>query len=83
MWKDIILPQVIRNILPAMLNECIDLLKETALIGTIGGMDIMRTSQTLAAERFEYFMPLCIAGMYYYFLVLFIEFIAKKIERKI
>ena len=82
MWKDIILPQVIRNILPAMINEIIALLKETALIGTISGMDIMRTAQSLGAEQFSYFMPLIIAGSYYYILVLCIEYAGKKIERK-
>ena len=82
MWKDIILPQVFRNIFPAMINEIISLLKETALISTIGGMDIMRRSQALAAEHFTYFMPLCIAGAYYYVLVLLIEYIGEKIEKR-
>jgi polar amino acid transport system permease protein len=81
-WKDLILPQVIRNILPAMTGEVVALLKETALISTIGGMDIMRTAQTLAAEQFTYFMPLCIAGAYYYGLVLCIEYVGKKIESR-
>lgn len=81
MWKDIILPQVTKNILPAMVGEVIALLKETALIATIGGMDIMRMAQMLAAEQFTYFMPLCIAGVYYYGLVLLIEFAGKKIEQ--
>ncbi len=78
MWKDIILPQVIRNILPSMVSEVITLLKETALISTIGGMDIMRRSQAVAAEQFTYFLPLCIAGLYYYSLVLLIEYIGNK-----
>ncbi|NQY42673.1 MAG: amino acid ABC transporter permease [Legionellales bacterium] len=82
MWKDIILPQVFRNVFPAMVNEIISLLKETALISTIGGMDIMRTSQTLAAQQFSYFIPLCIAGGYYYGLVLFVEYLGRKIERR-
>ena len=82
MWKDIILPQVIKNILPSLVSEVIALLKETALISTIGGMDIMRRSQAVAAEQFTYFMPLCLAGAYYYMLVLLIEFIGKKIEQK-
>ncbi|MDR2723864.1 MAG: amino acid ABC transporter permease [Holosporaceae bacterium] len=82
MWKDIIMPQVIANIYPAMINEIIALLKETALIVTIGGMDIMRRSQIIAAERYEYFAPLCIAGAYYYLLVVLIEFIGKKIENR-
>ncbi len=64
-----------------MIGEVIALLKETALIATIGGMDIMRTAQTVAAEQFTYFTPLCIAGAYYYLLVLLIEFIGKKIEQ--
>ncbi|MDR3031373.1 MAG: amino acid ABC transporter permease [Holosporales bacterium] len=81
MWKDIILPQVIRNVFPAMVNEIVSLLKETAIISTIGGLDIMRASQMVAAQQYEYFMPLCIAGGYYYSLVLFIEYIGRKIEK--
>ena len=80
MWKDIILPQVLRNILPAMINEVVSLLKETALISTIGGVDIMCASQNVAAQNYDFFMPLCIAGLYYYILVLIIEFCGKKLE---
>lgn len=80
MWKDIILPQVIKAIFPALVNEMIALLKETALISTIGGMDLMRKAQSIAAEQFTYFLPLCIAGCYYYALVLIIEYLGKKIE---
>jgi polar amino acid transport system permease protein len=82
LWKDIILPQVIKNILPALINEMIALLKETALISTIGGMDLMRRAQSIAAEQFSYFLPLCIAGCYYYGLVLLIEQLGRKIEKK-
>ncbi|MDR0740543.1 MAG: amino acid ABC transporter permease [Puniceicoccales bacterium] len=82
MWKDIILPQVITNIFPAMVNEVIALLKETVLIAMIGGLDIMRRSQTIAAEQYEYFQPLCMAGIYYYGLVRLIESIGKKIEQR-
>ena len=81
-WKDIILPQVFKNIFPAIVNEVIALLKETALISTIGGMDLMRNAESLAAEQFTYFMPLCIAGGYYYGLVLLIETIGKYIEKR-
>ncbi|AMW35421.1 amino acid ABC transporter permease [Haematospirillum jordaniae] len=82
MWKDIILPQVLRNVFPAMVNEVIALLKETALIGTISGLDIMRMAQILGAERFTYFLPLCIAGAYYYLLVLLIEHFGRKVEKR-
>ncbi|RAP36321.1 glutamine ABC transporter permease [Legionella quinlivanii] len=82
LWKDIVLPQVLRNSLPAMINEVIALLKETALISTIGGMDLMRSSQTVAAEQFTYFLPLCIAGAYYYCLVLLIELVGRFLEKR-
>ncbi|MBA4749539.1 MAG: amino acid ABC transporter permease [Alphaproteobacteria bacterium] len=82
LWKDIILPQVIQAILPSLTNEAIALLKETALISTIGGMDIMRRAQAVAAEKFTYFMPLCLAAVYYYGLVLLIEYIGKQIEKR-
>jgi polar amino acid transport system permease protein len=81
MWKDIILPQVIRNIFPSLINEIIALLKETSLIGTISGVDIMRLAQILGAEQFTYFAPLCIAAAYYYMLVLVIEYVGKYMEK--
>ncbi len=82
LWKDIVLPQVVKNIFPAFINEMIALLKETALIATIGGMDLMRRAQSVAAEQFTYFVPLCIAGCFYYGMVLLIEFLGKKIEQR-
>lgn len=82
LWKDIILPQVVKNILPAYINEMIALLKETALIATIGGMDLMRRAQSVAAEQFTYFVPLCIAAAYYYALVVLIQYLGKKLEQK-
>jgi polar amino acid transport system permease protein len=82
MWKDIIFPQVLANIFPAMVNEIIALLKETALIGTIGGLDIMRASHAVAAQLYTYFGPLCVAGLYYYGLVLLIERVGRAAEKR-
>jgi polar amino acid transport system permease protein len=82
MWRDIILPQVFKSVLPAMISETIALLKETALISTLGGMDLMRRAQSVAAEQFTYFIPICTAGAYYYLLILLIEYIGKKLEER-
>jgi polar amino acid transport system permease protein len=81
-WKDIILPQVVANVLPALVNEIIALLKETSIISVIGGTDIMRRAQITAAENFEYFTPLCIAGFCYYVLVVLIESVGKQIAKR-
>lgn len=82
MWKDIIFPQAIRTMLPSLINELISLVKETALISTLGEKDIMRRAQLVAAEHYTYIAPLCIAAFCYYFLTLLLEQLAKKYERK-
>ncbi len=82
MMKDIILPQAMKNILPALMNEFITLTKESAIVSVIGVFDIMRRSQIVAAEKFKYFEPLLIAGIIYYLLVMVLTLIGKMVERR-
>jgi His/Glu/Gln/Arg/opine family amino acid ABC transporter permease subunit len=81
--KDIILPQALRNILPSLVNESIDLLKESALISVIGGADILRRANTVASEKYIYFEPLLVAGALYYVLVMALAGLAKILEKKL
>ncbi len=83
MMKDIIFPQAIKNILPALVNEVINLLKETAIISIIGGADLMARAQIVVAEKYSYFIPLFIASIYYYILVEILSYFAKILERKL
>jgi polar amino acid transport system permease protein len=82
-WKDIILPQVIRNIFPALVNELITLLKDTSIIATLGGLEITRKAQILAAEQYNYLLPLCMAAIYYLILVKLLEVASWFIEKKV
>jgi polar amino acid transport system substrate-binding protein len=81
--KDIILPQAIRNILPSLVNESIDLLKESALISVIGGADILKRAQFVAADKYLYFEPYIIAGLLYYILVMILTTGARLLEKKL
>ena len=81
--RDIILPQAIRKILPSLVNESIDLLKESALISVIGGVDILRRATIVANEKYIYFEPLLIAGAIYYSMVMILASGAKLLERKL
>jgi polar amino acid transport system permease protein len=83
LYKDIIIPQAIRNILPALINELINLVKESAIISIIGGNDIMYRAQMVAAETYRYFMPMLIAAIYYYIMVMLLTYLAKILERKL
>lgn len=81
--KDIILPQAIRKILPSLINELINLIKESALISIIGGMDLMRRAQIVSAETYSYFAPMIIAALTYYSLVMVVSFIARILEKRL
>ncbi len=81
--KDIILPQAIRNTLPSLVNEVIDLLKESALISIIGEADLLRRANIVAAEKYLYLEPLLIAGSCYYILVLGLASLAKLLENRL
>lgn len=81
--KDIILPQAIRNILPSLVNESIDLLKESALISTIGGLDIFKRADTVANTQYLFFEALVVAGVLYYLLVMILTSAARILEKKL
>ncbi|MGZ4123901.1 MAG: amino acid ABC transporter permease [Tumebacillaceae bacterium] len=81
MW-DIILPQALKNILPALVNESIALLKDSALVSVIGVMDVLRRANVVSAEKYIYFEPLLVAGLIYYVLIISLTFVARRVERR-
>jgi His/Glu/Gln/Arg/opine family amino acid ABC transporter permease subunit len=81
--RDIIFPQALRNVLPALVNEMIDLLKESALVSMIGEADLLRRANMVASEHYLYLEPLLIAGICYYFLVMLLSLCAKFMENKL
>jgi His/Glu/Gln/Arg/opine family amino acid ABC transporter permease subunit len=82
MW-DVILPQALRNILPALVNETIALLKDSSLVSTIGVVEILRASQIVGANKYIYFEPLIVAGVIYYILVMALTFVAGTLEKRL
>lgn len=82
MMKDIILPQAIKNILPALMNEFITLTKESAIVSTIGFLDIMRRAQVVGANTYRYFEPFLVAGLIYYLLVMGLTLLGGLVERR-
>jgi His/Glu/Gln/Arg/opine family amino acid ABC transporter permease subunit len=80
MMRDIILPQALKNILPALMNEFITLTKESAVVTVIGAMDIMRRAYIVGGEKYAYFEPLLFAGLIYYILVIILTLLGKAVE---
>jgi polar amino acid transport system permease protein len=83
MMKDIIMPQAIRNILPALINELINMLKESAIISFLGEYDLMKRAQIVAIEQYTYFFPMITAACCYYIMVTLLTYLATILERKI
>ena len=81
--KDIILPQALKNILPALVNETVNLLKESALVSTIGEMDLLRRADIVAAEKYLKLEPLLFVAVVYYILVMTISFFADRLETRL
>lgn len=80
--RDIILPQAIKNILPALVNEVINLLKESSLISVLGEADLLRRANIVSAEKYIYFEPLILAGVFYYLMVMVLAWFANLLEKR-
>jgi polar amino acid transport system permease protein len=76
----IVLPQAIRNILPALGNDFIAMLKESSLVSIVGVRDITRAGQTFAAATFTFFQAYNIVAITYLVLTLSLSMLVKGIE---
>lgn len=65
----IILPQALKNVFPALCNEFIVLIKETAIVGYVGLMDIQKAGDFIKSATFSAFMPLIATAVIYYVIV--------------
>ena len=77
----IILPQALKNIFPALLNEVISLLKETSISGYIGLMDLTKGGDIIRSNTYEAFLPLIAVALIYLALVMLLSHGVNKLER--
>ena len=80
--KEVVLPQAIKNILPALANEFIILFKETSVVGLIGIFDLTMQSKSLQAVLFTP-EPILFAGAVYYASVKFFSLLARLLEKRL
>ncbi len=76
----IILPQLIKQVLPAVTNEIITLVKDTSLAFAIAVAEMFTIAKQLAAAQAT-IVPLMIAGLYYYVFNLIVSFVMERIEK--
>ncbi len=79
--RHIIIPQAIKNCLPPLFNEFITLVKETAIVGYVGIMDLGKIPGLVQSRTFDYLFPLIIAAILYLIIVMILTKILHVIEK--
>ena len=81
--QKIILPQAIKNVLPALVNEMITLLKETSICGYIGLNDLTRGGDIIRGNTFDALPPLIAVAAIYLVIVMFFTWLMGRLERRL
>lgn len=79
----IVMPQAFKNVLPALGNEFIGLLKETSVAGYIAIQDLTKGADIIRSRTYSAFMPLIAAALIYLVLVMVFSFFVQKLERRL
>jgi len=82
MWY-VIMPQAFKNVLPALVNEFIVLLKETSICGYIGLMDLTRGGDIIRSRTYEAFLPLIAVAIIYLVIVMLLTAFVNRLERRL
>ena len=78
----IILPQVVKRILPSITNEVITLVKDTSMAFTVGYQEMFTIGKTISNSESS-FMPFLIAGVFYFLFNGIVDFVMTRLERKL
>ena len=79
----IIVPQAFKNVLPALANEFIVLVKETSISGYVGIMDLTRGGDVIRSRTFSAFLPLIAVALIYLVIVVFFTKLVSILERRL
>lgn len=79
----IVVPQAVKNILPTLGNEFIALIKETAVVGYVGAVDITYAFQYQGSNSYEFMVPYIVMALIYMVLVALIAALVKLMERRL
>lgn len=79
----IVLPQALKNSLPALGNELIALVKDTSVAGFIAVVDLTQAFKLIGSSSYEYMVPYIVLALFYLVIVLALTFVIKLIEKRL
>ncbi|MDO9493546.1 amino acid ABC transporter permease [Acetobacterium sp.] len=80
--RSVILPQAIRTMTPALINQCIITLKDTSLLSVISVTELTQTGRLIIANNYRSFEVWLIVAVMYFVIIMILSKISKRIERK-
>ncbi len=80
--KNIVLPQAVKNVLPAIGNEFISLLKETSVIGFLGVIDLTKAAERVISRTADVYFPYISIALVYLIVVYGLNYLFKKLEKR-
>jgi ABC-type amino acid transport system permease subunit len=78
----IVMPQAMKNILPALANEFIVLIKETAVIGMISNIDLLGAAKKVQGRTYDYLYPLLSVAVIYYVVIKLLSTALSRVEAR-
>ena len=81
--RRIVLPQAIRIVIPAIGNEFISMLKDSALVSIIGVQELLWRADTVGSQHFRTLETLIIAAAVYWVLTIIFSFFQDRLERRL
>ena len=84
-FRKIVAPQAIKNIIPALGNEIITVIKETAIVSMVGLYDLNMAAKDIGSGQnmASYIVPMFVAALFYLAVVYLITFVIKRIEKRL
>ena len=79
----IVIPQAVKNIFPALCNEFIVLIKETAIVGYVGLMDIQKAGDFIKSATYKPIMPLIATAIIYFVIIKVLTLLLGLIEKRL
>ena len=81
-YRDVILPQALRPVLPALGNYLISILKDTPVLSAITVVEIMQRAKNIGSESFRYLEPITMVGVFFLILSLGLAWCVRRLENR-
>jgi len=82
-YRNIILPQALRPILPPVGNYLVAMLKDTPVLSAITVVEIMQQAKNIGSETFRYLEPITMVGVFFLVLSIVLAYLVRRVEARL